>query len=167
MHKMSQSNTEAAFAGESQAHVKYSAFAARAELEGFSEVARLFRAVSFAEQVHATNHLKVLGALEKTETNLAAAIDGETYEVQEMYPAFIAVSELQEEKAATRSYQRAIAAEKVHASLYQQARQAVMAGDDARIGSVHVCSVCGWTLEGEAPDRCPLCGAKKEKFVQF
>jgi len=98
MHKMSQTNTGAAFSGESQAHVKYLAFAAQAETEGFPEVARLFRAVSFAEQVHAIRHLKVLGGLEKTETNLGAAIDGETYEIQEMYPAFIAVSELQEEK---------------------------------------------------------------------
>jgi len=167
MHKMTQANTEAAFSGESQAHMKYLAFAARADLEGFPEIARLFRAVSYAEQVHATNHFKTLGNLGRTADNLQSAIDGETYEVHEMYPAFEAISQLQEEKSATRSNQWALAAEKVHAGLYEQARQAALAGDDAQINDVHVCSVCGWTLEGNAPDKCPLCGATKEKLVKF
>lgn len=167
MHKMTQANTEAAFAGESQAHMKYLVFAARAEQEGFPVIARLFRAVSFAEQVHATNHFKTLGNLGQTTDNLQAAIDGETYEVHEMYPAFEAVSKLQDEKSATRSNQWALAAEKVHAGLYEQARQAVLAGNDTQISEVHVCSVCGWTLEGDAPDKCPLCGARKEKFIKF
>jgi len=167
MYKMTQANSEAAFAGESQAHMKYLIFAARAEQEGFPEVARLFRAISYAEQVHATNHFKTLGNLGQTASNLESAIAGETYEVHEMYPAFEAVSKLQEEKSATRSNQWALAAEKVHAGMYEQARQAVLAGDDTRVGTVHVCSVCGWTLEGEAPDKCPLCGARKEKFIKF
>ena len=167
MHKMTQANTEAAFAGESQAHMKYLVFAARAEQEGFPEIARLFRAVSYAEQVHATNHFKTLGNLGQTAENLQAAIDGETHEVHEMYPAFEAVSKLQEEKSATRFNQWALAAEKVHAGLYEQARQAVLASSDTQISEVHVCSVCGWTLEGDAPDKCPLCGAKKEKFIKF
>lgn len=98
MHKMTQGNLEAAFAGESQAHMKYHAFADKAEKEGLPEVARLFRAVSFAEQVHATAHFRTLDGIGTTEENLQAAIDGETYEVEEMYPAFIAVAEVQEEK---------------------------------------------------------------------
>jgi rubrerythrin len=167
MHKMTQANLEAAFAGESQAHMKYHAFANKAEKEGLPEVARLFRAVSFAEQVHATAHLTTLAGIGMTEENLQAAIGGETYEVEEMYPAFIAVAEAQEEKAATRSNKFAMEAEKVHAGLYEQARQAVLAGGDVQLGTVHVCEVCGWTVEGEAPDRCPLCGAKKEKFKAF
>jgi rubrerythrin len=167
MHKMTQANLEAAFAGESQAHMKYLAFADKAEKEGFANVARLFRAVSYAEQVHATNHFKTLGNLGKTVDNLEAAIGGETYEVEEMYPAFIAVAKVQEEKNAVRSNNWALEAEKVHAGMYEMARQSVLAGQDAEVGNVHVCAVCGWTVEGEAPERCPLCGAKREKFIAF
>jgi rubrerythrin len=167
MRKMTQANLEAAFAGESQAHMKYSIFADKAEQEGFANVARLFRAISFAEQAHATGHFRTLGNVGKTEENLATAIGGETYEVEEMYPAFIAVSELQEEQAATRSEKWAFEAEKVHAGMYERARQAVTAGQDVQMGTVRICSVCGWTVEGDAPDRCPICGAKREKFVRF
>lgn len=167
MHKMTKSNLEAAFAGESQAHMKYLIFADKAEQEEFANVARLFRAISFAEQVHATNHLKALGNVGGTADNLQAAIGGETYEVEEMYPAFIAVSELQEENTAARAEKWALEAERVHAGMYEQARQAVLAGKDAQVGAVHICSVCGWTVEGDAPDRCPICGAVREKFVRF
>ena len=167
MHKMTQANLEAAFAGESQAHTRYLIFADRAEREGFPNVARLFRAISYAEQMHATNHFKALGNLGKTAENLVAAIGGETYEVEEMYPAFEAVAELQEERAAVRSNRWALEAERVHAGLYEMARQAVLAGVDTKVGKVQVCGVCGWTVEGEPPERCPLCGAKREKFTAF
>jgi len=167
MHKMTEANLQAAFAGESQAQTKYLIFAERAEREGLPNVARLFRAISYAEQVHATNHFRTLGNMGKTEENLAAAIGGETYEVEEMYPAFIAVGKAQEEKSAVRSNTWAMEAEKVHAGMYEQARQAVLGGSDADVGDVHICEVCGWTVEGEAPDRCPLCGAKREKFTKF
>ncbi|MEE8389405.1 MAG: rubrerythrin family protein [Anaerolineae bacterium] len=167
MHKMTQANLEAAFAGESQAHMKYLAFSAKAEKEGFPNVARLFKAIAYAEQVHATNHLKTLKGVGKTAENLVVAIGGETYEVEEMYPAFIAVAKMQEEKAAVRSNEWAMETEKVHAKMYGAAKAAVEGGNDAEVGHVHVCAVCGWTGEGEPPDECPLCKAKKEKFVIF
>ena len=167
MHKMTKANLEAAFAGESQAHMKYAIFADKAEKEGYPEVARLFRAISYAERVHATNHFRALKNLGQTADNLGAAIGGETYEVEEMYPAFLAVAELQEEKAAVRSNTWALEAEKVHAEMYGQAKASAEAGNDAEVGQVYVCSVCGWTGVGEPPDECPLCKAKKEKFVTF
>jgi rubrerythrin len=167
MRKMSQSNLEAAFAGESQAHMKYLLFADQAEKEGLPNVARLFRAISFAEQVHASNHLHTLGQVGTTVDNLQAAIGGETYEVEEMYPAFRAVAELQEEKQAVRSHSAALEAEKVHAGLYEKARQAVVSGKDAAVGNLYICEVCGWTVEGEAPERCPICGAPQDKFRAF
>ena len=167
MHKMTEANLEAAFAGESQAHMKYHAFADKAEKEGLPEVARLFRAVSFAEQVHATAHFRTLDGIGTTEENLQAAIGGETYEVEEMYPAFVAVAKVQEEKSAVRSNNWALEAEKVHAGMYEMARQAILAGKDAGVGDVHICTMCGWTVEGEPPDKCPLCGARKEKFRKF
>lgn len=167
MRKMTQANLEAAFAGESQAHMRYLIFADKAEREGLPGVARLFQAIAYAEQVHATNHFKTLGNMGKTTENLGAAIGGETYEVEEMYPAFTAVAELQEEKAAIRSNNWALEAEKIHAEMYGGAKTAVEAGKDADVGQVYVCSVCGWTGEGEPPDECPLCKAKREKFVTF
>jgi len=167
MRRMTQANQEAAFAGESQAHMKYLIVADKAEREGFPNVARLFQAIAYAEQVHATNHFKMLGNVGKTADNLGVAIGGETYEVEEMYPAFLAVAGLQEEKAAVRSNNWAMEAEKVHAEMYGAAKSSVEAGQDAEVGQVYVCSVCGWTGEGEPPDECPLCKAKKEKFVTF
>jgi len=164
---MTQANLEAAFAGESQAHIKYLAFADKAEQEGFPNVGRLFKAVAYAEQVHATGHLKTLKGVGKTAENLEAAIGGETYEVEEMYPAFIAVAKVQEEKGAVRSNEWAVEAEKIHAEMYSAAKAAVEAGSDAEVGQVYVCQVCGWTGDGEPPDQCPLCKAKKDRFVTF
>ncbi len=167
MHKETEENLKAAFAGESQAHMKYKIFAERAEKEGFAHVARLLRAASFAEEAHATSHLRTLGGIGKTAENLAGAIAGETYEFQEMYPSFLAVAEDQEEKSAVRTINYALDAEKVHAALYARAREAVLSGKDVEMGTIHICEVCGYTVEGEAPDRCPLCNAPKDKFHAF
>ncbi len=167
MGQMTKANLEAAFAGESQAHMKYLAFADKAEKDGFPNAARLFKAIAYAERVHATNHLRALNGIGKTEENLQAAIGGETFEVDEMYPAYKAVAELQEQKKAHRYMHWAMEAEKVHADLYGNARESVLAGDDPGVGNVHVCDVCGWTVEGEAPDKCPLCGAKHDRFKEF
>lgn len=167
MHKMTQANTENAFAGESEAHVKYLVFADRAEREGLPQVARLFRAASYAEQIHATAHLRVLGGIGKTAENLQGAIGGENHEIAEMYPAYIAVAQLQGESAAARADTWALEAEKVHSQLYGEALAAVQAGQDAATDKLYVCPVCGWTGRGEPPDECPLCKTKKEKFVIF
>jgi rubrerythrin len=167
MHQMTQENTKAAFAGESQAHMKYLNFAEKAAQEGKENVARLFRAASFAEQVHATGHLKVLEGIGSTSENLATAMAGENFEVEEMYPAYIAVAEKQGEDKAQKSFQYAIEAEKVHFDLYQKSKQAVDAGEDVALGDLWVCPYCGYTMEGEAPDRCPVCRALKKTFVKF
>ena len=140
-------------------------FANRAE--GFPNIARLFRATSYAEQVNATNHFDVLGMIRGSSDNLQVAIDGETYEINEMYPAFNAVAQLQEEKGAMQAFNAALQAEKIHASMYQKAKQAVETSKDIQLGAVYICDVCGYTVEGEAPSRCPICGASKEKFRKF
>jgi len=167
MRNMTEGNLKGAFAGESQAHMRYLAFADKAEKEGFPNIARLFRAVSFAEQVHATGHLRTLGGIAGTVENLAEAIGGENFEVDEMYPAYIAVAELQGEKPAVRSMNFALAAEKIHAAMYVQAKQAVESNQDMAVGTIYICEVCGYTVEGDAPDRCPLCNAPKDKFRAF
>ncbi len=167
MKKMTEANLKAAFAGESQAHMKYLAFAAKAEKEGYPEAARLFKAIAYAEQVHAINHLKVLGGIGKTVENLQAAIDGENYENVEMYPAFDAVAKLQGEKKAIRSFHYALEAEKIHEEMYGDAKAKIGAGEDIETASVHVCPICGHTAIGEAPDKCPICGVPKEKYKEF
>ncbi len=167
MKKMTEEHLKNAYAGESQAHMKYLAFADAAEKEKFSNVARLFRANSYAEQVHATNHLRTLNGIGKTAENLQAAGNGENFEVEEMYPAYIKVAEDQGEKMAGTMFVWAMAAEKVHAGLYQRAKEVVDKGKDIGYFPVHVCSNCGFTMEGEAPDKCPVCGASKQVFVKF
>jgi rubrerythrin len=167
MKKMTEDNLKGAFAGESQAHVKYMAFADKAAAEKFANVARLFKAASYSEQVHATNHLRTLAGIGKTSDNLASAISGEDFEVAEMYDAYLAVAERQGEKDAVMRFYAASEAEKVHSGLYARAKQAVDKGQDADIKAVQVCAVCGFTVEGDAPDKCPICGAPKDKFVKF
>ena len=167
MRKMTEENVKAALAGESQAHIKYLAFAEKAAAENLPNVARAFKANSYAEQVHAVNHLKALDGIGTTADNLAAAVDGESFEIAEMYPAYVTVAESQGEKKAVASFNAAMAAEKVHAGIYERARKAVASGKDIDAEAIHVCSVCGFTMEGEAPDKCPVCGAPKNKFALF
>ena len=167
MKAMTKENLEAAFAGESQAHIKYLAFAAEAEKEGKPNIARLFGAIAYAEQVHALNHLKELGRIGDTVKNLEAAIDGETFEVEEMYAAYLSVAEAQDEKGAKRSMTYAMEAEKIHAEMFGDAKKRAGGGKDMEIGDVHICPVCGYTHIGEPPDRCPVCKIKRENFKVF
>ncbi|GEM_PF-25756 len=167
VRKMAETDLLAAFAGESQAHVKYLNFAERARKEGFPNIARLFEAIAYAELVHASNHLRELGLLHGTGDNLQAAIDGENFEVDEMYPAYDAVARLHEEKGAQRSIHYAMEAEKTHAGLYAQAKLAAGGGQDIAAAAVHICEVCGHTVMGDAPDRCPVCSAAKARFRAF
>lgn len=166
MRKMTEENLKTAFAGESQAHMKYLIFAAVGEEEGRHNLARMFRAIAYAEQVHATNHYRVLGNINSSERNLQVCIDGENFEIEEMYPAYNAVAKLQKERGAEQSTHFALEAEKIHAAWYTQALQTVKADGDIKIGEIRICSVCGHTVEGKAPDRCPICGAPREKFKQ-
>lgn len=166
-HKMTQENLGNAYAGESQAHMRYLIFSQVAEREGKPNIARLFKAIAYAEEVHATNHYRVLGNINDTVKNLDMAIEGETYEVEEMYPAYNAVAELQEEKEAQITIHGALEAEKIHVQMYKKAKEAAQAGKDVELGIVQICSVCGYTTEGEAPEKCPICGASREKFKSF
>ncbi len=167
MNPETEHNLKDAFAGESQARTKYTAFADVAEREKLPNVARLFRAAAFAEERHATNHLRALGGIGQTAANLEAAFAGETFEITTMYPDYMAVAEQQGEKKALGSMNAALAAEKVHAALYAKAKAAVAGGKDLDAGTVWVCEVCGFTGEGEPPERCPICGAIHTKLRKF
>jgi rubrerythrin len=160
-------NLKAAFAGESQANRKYLFFAEKAEEEGLKQVARLFRATADAETVHARAHLRVLGGVKSTMENLQSAIDGESYEFSKMYPEFIKQAETEGSQAARRSFDLANQVEKIHHALYSKAFAAVREGNAIVEQAVHVCQVCGMTVEGESPDKCPVCGAPKKQFKKI
>ena len=167
MHKMTEDNLQSAFAGESQAHMKYLIFADKAESEGKYNIARLFRAVAYAERVHATNHLRVLDKLGDTAKNLEVAIAGEDFEVEEMYPAYYQEALEQGEKAEEKTIHYALEAEKIHRKMYCDAKEAVTGDTDMQLGPVNICPICGYTVENDKPDHCPVCGAKSEVFEKF
>jgi rubrerythrin len=154
-------NLMAAFAGESQANRRYLAFAEKAEREGYSQVARLFRAAAAAETVHALNHLRALKAVKSTAENLKEALSGETVEFREMYPGMIAAAQAEGEKEAERTFTFANEVEKVHAALFEKALRNL---DDKTLRDIFVCPVCGHTVEGEPPEKCPVCGAVKKLY---
>ena len=157
-------NLKEAFAGESQANRKYTFFAEKADDAGNKQVARLFRAAAEAETVHARNHLKVLGEIKSDRDNLGAAIGGEHYEFTTMYPGFIDQAKKENNKAATGSFDLANKVEQIHHRLFQAALKNLEAGKGFKDAPYYVCQVCGNTVEGEAPDRCPICGAPRSKF---
>jgi rubrerythrin len=152
-----------AFAGESQANRKYLAFAKQAEKEGYAQVAKLFRAAAEAETIHAHNHLRTLGAIKSTSENLQEAISGETYEFTKMYPRMIEDSRDEDHKGAERNFNYANEVEKVHAALYEKAIKNL---DNMEKTDYYICSVCGYTAEGEPPEKCPVCGVKSTAFFK-
>lgn len=156
-------NLKEAFAGESQANRKYLAFAKKAEDEGYRQVAKLFRAAAEAETVHAHNHLRELNGIKSTKENLEEAINGETFEFQKMYPAMIEEAKEEGNKLALRSFHLANEVEKVHAGFYKKALEAL--GKNKKV-DYYICKVCGNTVEGEPPDVCPVCDAKKVAFYK-
>jgi rubrerythrin len=151
-----------AFAGESQANRKYLAFAIKADQEGFAQAARLFRAAAEAETVHAHNHLRVLKGIRSTKENLKEAIDGEIHEFKNMYPEMIEKAKAEGNKEAERSFNFANEVEKIHARLYQLMFDNLEKAKDTY--DYYVCPVCGYTAEKEAPETCPVCGAKSKMF---
>jgi rubrerythrin len=160
-------NLKEAFAGESQANRKYLAFAKKAQQDGFAQVAKLFRAAAAAETVHAHAHFRAMGGVEGTEENLQTAILGEGFEFKEMYPKFLAEAQAEGNKPAAASFKNALAVEEIHHGLYSKALGAVKSGSDLPETKIFVCQVCGNTVEGSAPDKCPVCGSSKEKFEEI
>jgi rubrerythrin len=182
MHPIPAANLRNAYGGESMAHMRYHIWGYEAKREGFANIARLFAAIASAETIHAANHFNELKGevgdslcasmavfgIGGTSQNLQGGINGETYEISEMYPTYLATAKLQNERGAERSFYYALSAEKTHATLFEKAKQAIDSGKrDATLGTIQICQVCGWTYEGDAPDKCPICGATKDKFQSF
>ncbi len=181
MNTMTADNLRSAFGGESMAHMRYRIWGDKAKEDGFDNIARLFTAIAAAEKVHATNHFVALreevgdalvpsmGGFGYTTTteNLQGAINGEVYESTEMYPSFLEVAKMQEQPKAQQSFHYALEAEKVHADMYREAKKAARAGDDLDLGPIQICTECGYTVEGDAPNMCPICAASSDEFRAY
>ncbi len=155
-----------AFAGESQANQKYRAFAKKADQEGLPNVARLFRTAAEAERIHAEGHLRSLDGVAATAANLKQAIDGETYEFTTMYPPMLERAEAGGHRAKG-MFGYAMKAERIHADLYKLAMEAVEAGKDLAQADFYLCPVCGHIEFGAAPEKCPICGGRGDKFTRM
>ncbi len=161
-----QDNLKTAFAGESQANQKYRAFAKKAEQEGFVNIAKLFNTTAEAERIHAEGHLKALEGIGSTLDNLQAAISGETYEFEQMYPPMLEQAEA-ENNNAKRMFKYAVEAEAVHAELFARALEAVKAGKDLDVSEIYLCPICGHIEFGEPTEKCPICGTLASKYVKL
>lgn len=156
-----------AFAGESQANRKYLAFAKVAQKEGKINLSKLFRAVAEGETIHALKHLANLGEIKDSMENVKSALAGETYEIESMYPAFIADAQEEGEKAAEVGFIGANEVEKTHQGQFREALIQIEAGSDISEQKYFICQVCGQLELGEAPENCPVCKAPKTSFMLF
>ena len=162
MPDKTEKNLSYAFSAESKAAARNEVFAKKAEMEGYTQVARLFRAVSDAESVHSRRFLMLMrGKIGSTEENLQAAFENEIKANAEEYPRLIREAAEEDQEAALKAFSHARDVENRHAELYKKAINDMIA---ERETAYHVCQVCGYIAEDEAPDRCPVCGAIKEKF---
>ncbi len=156
-------NLMAAFAGESQANRKYLAYSKKAEKEGKLNAAKLFKAASDAETLHALKHFEVAGKVADTAANLKDAVAGETHEYKHMYPDFVKIAEAEGNKNALKSFEFAMKAEEVHARLYQEALESI---DKEEEVFYYLCPVCG-NIEKSIPEKCPICGIPGKKFIKY
>lgn len=156
-------NLMEAFAGESQANRKYMAYSKKAEAEGKKNAAKLFKAASDAETIHAQKHFEVAGKIMSTEENLKDAVNGENHEYQTMYPEFLKVAQEEGNQAAVRTFTYALKAEEVHARLYKEALDNL---DQEEEVFYYLCPICG-NLEKAVPEKCSICGAPGTKFIKY
>ena len=165
MKEQTQHNVYQAFVGEAKAYHRLLAFARKADEEGYAQIARLFRAVATAEGVHTERHLRLLGeaVVQSTEENLQSSFEREAGVNQVYYPRFIEDAEKEEERAAALTFSQARDVEEGHAALYKGALSAMLRDEDH---DYYVCQVCGYVAEREAPDQCPICGARRERFLR-
>ncbi len=179
MKRATASNMRNAFGGECAAHMRYLIFSERAELEKFPNIARLFRALAFAERVHASSHYRqtreLLGEYcvsftspfiySRTVDNLVKTYESEREESEELYPPFAATAKSQGEMHAAQNFEWLAQVEKCHSDMAKKVLDYLEhAAEEPKMGDLYVCDVCGLTIEGEPPENCPVCMAKQFRF---
>ena len=163
MGEKTHNNLYTAFVGEAKAHHRLLAFARKADEEDYPQIAKLFRAIAAAEGVHTERHLRLLGeaVVKSTDDNLQSSFRRETTVNEIYYPQFIREAEEEKERAAALTFSQARDVEGGHAALYKHALSAMLRDETQ---DYYVCQVCGYVAQWEAPDQCPICNAKREKF---
>jgi len=153
-----------AFTGEAKAHLRLKVFAEKADQEGYPQLARLFRVIAFSEELHGKRALRLLKEIKSTEENLAESFESETKVAGVAYDAFIKLAEEQGDRASSLYFSQSRDVEEIHAKLYKEAMDHVL---EERQTTYYVCDICGYVSDGVLPEECPICGAKKDRFVEF
>jgi len=162
MPENTENNLAYAFAAESKAAVRNDAFAKKAESDGYPQIARLFKAISDAESVHARRYLRLMrGKIGSTEENIETAFQNEIKANVEEYPKLIKDASDEGKDSVLKAFSQSRDVENRHAELYKKAMNDMLAD---RHAVYYVCQVCGYVSEDEAPENCPVCGAVKAKF---
>lgn len=161
MSEQTSENLHTAYEGESKAVARLKVFAEKAEEEGYPEVARLFKAVSESEAIHARNNLRLMDMVRDTETNLRESFARETKVAAVGYGSFIPVAESEGNQKAATMFTWARDVEEVHAALYEKALEHMLAEESP---TYYICNVCGYVSDGSLPDKCPVCGAPADSF---
>jgi rubrerythrin len=164
MHEKMREALHEVYTGESKAALRLKVYAKKAEEEGYPQIAKLFRVISFSEEIHGALALRVLREIGTTEENLVESIESETGVAHAAYETFLALAYELGEKGAAWLLTQNRDVEEVHAGLYKKALNDVIGG---RVTTYHVCSMCGYIADGVLPEECPVCGAKRDKFVNF
>ena len=153
-----------AYTAEAKAALRLKVFADKAEKEGYTQMAKLFRVISFSEEIHGSRSLKMLKEVGSTEENLASSFESETQIAEVGYDEFVKEAEKENNKQAAEIFSQSRDVEAVHANLYKKALNHMV---DESETTYYVCKVCGYVADAILPDECPVCKAKKDQFVSF
>lgn len=158
-----QDNLYEAYVGEAKASVRLKVFAEVAGKEEYPGVAKLFRAISESESIHARNNLRLMDFIKDTETNLSESFARETKVAEIGYSDFIAKAEGEGNEKAARMFTWSRDVEEVHAKLYEKALEHLLAEEKP---TYYICDVCGYVADGGIPDKCPVCGSDAKVFFE-
>lgn len=153
-----------AYTGESKASLRLKLFAEKAQEEGYPQMAKLFRVISFSEELHGKRALRLLREIRSTQENLAESFESETRVAGVAYDKFIRYAEEAEDRPASLYFSQSKDVEEIHAKLYKEAMDHML---EDRKTTYYVCEVCGYVSDGVLPEVCPVCDAKKDRFVAF
>ena len=170
MGPKTQKNLEEAFAGESMARNKYTYFSSVARKAGYIQIANIFEETANNEKEHAKLWAKALGMINDLPEDLKAAIKGELFETNEMYPRMEKEAIEEGETDIAKMFKEVGEVEAKHAARYQKLLDNMEKGEVFKKDEPKLwkCNNCGYIHEGdEAPDKCPACSHPQGYFEVF